>query len=76
MPDVIKTSQTVSLEAKFDDGDTRTITLDNPADNLTAAQIKAIDGNAIVGDKAGAPFVRWETAKKVKHTTTYYDIVN
>lgn len=74
MADIVKTRKTLSLQAKFADEDTRTITLDNPKNGLTAAQIKAVDGNTIIGDKAGAAFVRWETAKIVNATTTYYDI--
>lgn len=74
MADIVKTRDLLSAEAKFADDDTRTITLKNPADNLTAAQIKSVAGAALVGDKAGAAFVRWEKAKRSKVTTTYYDV--
>ena len=74
MADITKTTSTLSIEAKFADGDTRTITLVNPVANPTAAAINAIDGSALVGDKAGASFLRWETAVKRVANTTYYDV--
>lgn len=74
MADIVKTRDLLSAEAKFADDDTRTVTLKNPADNLTAAQIKAVAGSALVGDKTGAAFVRWEKAERNRVTTTYYDI--
>ena len=75
MADIIKTRNTFSGEAEFADGDTRTITLKDPADNLTAAQVKAVAGTALVGDKAGAAFTRWKSARTNKHTTIYHDVI-
>ena len=76
MADIVKSRNIMSLEAKFHDGDTRTILIKDPADNLTEAQIKAIDGAAIVGDKAGADFSRWKKAKVTRGNTVYYDITD
>ena len=68
MADTITSASTLKLEAYFSDGDTRTIEIDNPKDNLTKEQINAVAAvgvstQVILGDKAAAPFVRFNKAK-------------
>lgn len=80
MADIIKTSNTLSIEAGFKDGDTRAISVENPntAINLSSA-IKTLGtyvktNNLLVGDKAGADFDRFNSAKIVQRTTVYLDL--
>ena len=77
MADRAVVKSTLSLVAEFHDGDTRTITLDNPKNGLTAEDIlDTTDGakEVLIGDKTGAPFLRWASAKKISATTTYLDL--
>lgn len=77
MADIIRQTKTLSLEAEFIDGDTRTITLDNPKDSLTAADIDAITPimiKTLVGDKTGAQFYRWKTAAIINKQSIIIDI--
>lgn len=77
MADIIRQTKTLSLEAEFIDGDTRTITLDNPKDTLTAADIDAtatIMTKTLVGDKLGAQFYRWKTAAIINKQSIIFDI--
>ena len=77
MADTSKTTTTLNLEAEFVDGDTRSITLDNPKSDLTEQQIDALNPimvKCLEGDKNGALFLRWKTAKIVQKTTTQFDM--
>ena len=77
MADITKEKQTLNLEAEFVDGDTRSITLDNPKASLTAEQIDALAPimvKCLKGDKNDATFLRWKTAKVVDKVTTEYDL--
>lgn len=77
MSDMAKTTTTLNLEAEFVDGDTRSITLDNPKPDLTEQQIDALGPimvKCLKGDKNGALFLRWKTAKIVHKTTTQFDL--
>ena len=85
MADIIKTKSTLSLEQEFTDGDTRTITLDNPCDSIQAADSAAVTAinevgtymktnKLTVGDKVGADFLRFKSAKVNNHTTVYLDL--
>ena len=77
MADTVKASETLNLEAEFVDGDTRSITLDNPKANLTAEQIDALAPimvKCLEGDKNGAQFLRWKIAKIVHKDTIDYDL--
>lgn len=79
MADIIKTSNVLSLEQEFTDGDTRTITLDNPKASITAADINAVGtynqaNQVLVGDKTGAAFLRFKKAVKIVKSTTYLDL--
>ena len=79
MADITKTKGTLQLVAEFTDGDDRTITVDNPKATLTAAAINAVatyakNNNILIGDKAGADFSRFKSAKKIAQTTKYLDL--
>lgn len=79
MADITKTKGTLQLVAEFTDGDDRTITVDNPKATLTAAEINAVSAyaktnNILIGDKAGADFSRFKSAKKIAQTTKYLDL--
>ena len=79
MADITKTQKVMTLVGEFKDGDTRTQTIVNPKDNVTATEINAIgdfvkQNNIFIGDKAGADFLRYKTAKVRNITRTYYDL--
>lgn len=77
MADVIKTTSSLSIVAAFTDGDDRTLTLENPKGGLSAADIEALNAPAsdvLIGDKTGADFSRFKSAKKKSSTITYLDL--
>lgn len=77
MADITKTSRILSLVAEFTDGDDRTINLDNPSTNLTAARINALNDYAsgvLIGDKDSAAFQRFKSAKVKTSSVTYLDL--
>ena len=85
MADVTKVRNTIQVVAEFTDGDDRTITFDNPKASLTADQLAVLindasayakEHNVILGDKAGAEFTRFKTARKVANTTKYLDLTD
>lgn len=77
MSDTTKTTKQLKLVAGFADGDDRTISVDNPKNDITAEQINALKPYAIAaiqGDKAGSEMTGWRDAKIVEATTVYLDI--
>lgn len=77
MADITKTTQTLKLLAGFADADDRTVSLDNPRDNVTEADIRSFETAAapvLIGDKYGAAFTRFKTASVVNTTTKYLDL--
>ena len=87
MADVIKTKNVLSLVAEFADGDDRTINLDNPSTLISAAGTSAAtainnvgtyakNNSVLIGDKDGASFVKFKSAKVVETTTTVLDLSN
>lgn len=77
MADTTKRTKTLKLVAGFSDGDERTISIENPRANVTAADIKALDslaGGVIIGDKYQAPFTTFKDAGISETTTVYLDI--
>ena len=79
MADKITQVNELALVAKFVDGDTRTLKIDNPKENLTATQIKAVaavakTSNPIIGDKGGADFYDFITAEVTKKKKTELDL--
>lgn len=80
MADVVKNKKTLTLVNKFIDGDSRTITLDDPDTTLNlGAKLASIssymrENNLIVGDKEGAPFVRIDSATIQQQKITHLDL--
>lgn len=75
----ITTSSELKFENLFVDGDTRTFTLKNPRDDITTAEITALNAymtqkNIIIGDKMGATFGRIAHVTKINKTTRTLDI--
>lgn len=59
------------LLAGFVDEDDRTITLENPRDNITESDIQSLPADGVlIGDKYGAEFSRFKSAAYVRGTTT------
>lgn len=77
MADTIKNTLNVKLQASFDDGDTRIISLDNPRSGLTEADITALNTLAtavLIGDKTGATFTGFIAAKYVEVNEVKLDL--
>ena len=79
MADTIKSSNELKLVANFYDGDTRTITLDNPKGGLSATDIHSLETvmistQPIVGDKGGAQFTGFGSAKIFEKTKINVDL--
>lgn len=77
MADKVSTSRQLKLLMGFSDGDDRTLALDNPRANLTAAEIKAINSlmaGVIIGDKYGASFAELKDANIETTRTTVFDL--
>ena len=63
----------LKLQAAFSDEDDRTLTLENPKNDITEAQVHALESaaaNVLIGDKYGADFTRFKSAAYVNGTTT------
>lgn len=63
----------LKLLAGFIDEDDRTLSIDNPKPNLTAAQINQVGTlalNVLIGDKHAAKFTRFKEASYVEGVTT------
>lgn len=59
MADTVKETYILKIKLGFADGDTRTINLDNPRNNLQASDVYEIsnfikENNLLLGDKYGA----------------------
>lgn len=77
MSDKITERNQLILLAGFADEDDRTISVPDPKAGLTKAQIDAVGELAIgvlIGDKYGAAFTRWKSAKYRNTTVTNYDL--
>lgn len=77
--DTIKSSSELKLECGFYDGDTRTLTVDNPAGGLSAGDIHGYENliktkNLLIGDKTGAAFVGFNKARTLDKTTIDVDL--
>lgn len=77
------TTDELKIENLFTDGDTRTITLKNPKDNITTEEITALEtlikngtgeASLLVGDKYGSDFKQIWTVRRIEKTTTEFDI--
>ena len=79
MADIVKSSYILKIKLGFADGDTRTINLDNPRNDLTAAEIYEVSqfiktNNLLLGDKYGADSAGILTADKISSTKTTLDL--
>lgn len=79
MANLIRETQTLKLDTLFVDGDTRTITLKNPKETITTAQITTLNaliqsGNLLIGDKAGGTFGRIDQVRRVTETKVLLDL--
>lgn len=79
MADTVKSSNELKLEFGFYDNDTRTVTLENPRNDLTKADILDVANfakstNPIIGDKGGAHVVGINSAKIFEKTVTQLDL--
>lgn len=77
MADKVKSTKQLKLVAGFEDGDDRTISLDNPKTDITAEEINALEAGAtaaIIGDKADAAFTGWKDARIVESEVVYLDL--
>lgn len=80
---ITKTKHLLSIVAEFVDEDDRTLTVENPdginweTGEVSAALISKIQASAthaakvLIGDKTGAAFRRYRSAKAVEQTTHY-----
>jgi len=79
MSDIYKQSYILKIKLGFADGDTRTINLNNPRSDLTAAEIYEVsqfikNNNLLLGDKYGADSAGILTADKIASTKTTLDL--
>lgn len=63
MADQVTSSRSLLIETLFLDGDTRTLTLKNPKNNITLNDITTLNSylassNVLIGDREGAPFFK------------------
>lgn len=79
MADKVTRTSELKLDFAFFDGDSRTVSVDNPRSDVTVAQLLAV-GNAakttqaIIGDKASAACVGLQGAKAVAKEVTTLDL--
>ena len=80
MADKTTTTSTLQIVSGYADGDDRTINLENPNTALDlGARIYDIETftkqkQVIIGDKAGAAFTGFKSAKIVNKTVTKFDL--
>lgn len=75
----VTNSSELKLTCNFDDGDTRILTIDNPKSDLDSTtilnlQASMITTQPIIGDKTGAAFTNFSSAKiinKIKYNFTF-----
>lgn len=79
MADIISTNETLDIEFAFVDGDTRLNKFKNPKSDITAQEIQDLNtflraNNAVIGDRYNSTFAQINSAKRVRKTTTTFDI--
>ena len=77
--DTVSSSREGKLVISFYDSDDRTVTIDNPKSNLTAAQINSFveqmkTDQPVIGDKTGASVVGATSFKIIEKTETKLDL--
>lgn len=76
MADTISSTQSLTIVAEFDDGDDRSITVDDPRDGITWADITALNqyaANVLIGDKEQSPFNRFKNARLTNRYSVILD---
>lgn len=73
----VTTVESLLIEVSFVDGDTRTITIRNPADDLTLNAFSEFStwlatNQVIIGDRAGADFSKIKQARRRTTTTVVF----
>lgn len=77
MADKIISNNTLEMVAGFADDDYRTISIPDPPETLTSAQVKAFGEaakNILIGDKAGAACTGLKSAKMIERVTVRLDL--
>ncbi|MBD3878233.1 MAG: DUF2922 domain-containing protein [Quinella sp. 1Q5] len=79
MADIITTKKVLQNVFTFADGDTRTVNIPNPKDNLTAEQVQAwadfaVQNQILIGDKTAAALTGIQSSKILDVTSTDVDI--
>lgn len=79
MADKVKQTQSLIIEVKFLDGDTRTITLRNPKSDITTSEITELEtfletSNILIGDRDSSDFSKIKKVLKRDSFTTILDL--
>lgn len=79
MADTVSTANELKIGLKFDDADTRLITIPNPVDDLDRETIEqafsnVVNNNILIGDKTGASITGLYTAYKDETVRTKLDL--
>lgn len=77
MADITSRTYTLQLLAGFADADDRTLSISDPKANITEQEIRNLEPLAapvLIGDKYGAAFTRFKTAKLVEKTIKHLDL--
>ena len=77
MANKITNSYRLAVVAGFADGDERTISIEDPREDVTASDINALNtvaAEVLIGDKYGASFTVFKGAKKIQQRVTEYEI--
>lgn len=79
MADTQTNTESLKIEGLFVDGDTRTITLKNPKQNITTSEITQLQNfmqanNIIIGDRYAGTFGRIESVTRVTEQRTVLDL--
>lgn len=79
MADITTAQSVLKFEFMFVDGDTRTLNLKNPKNNITEQEIAELNAyiqanNLVIGDKGGATFGKIAKVTKRDESVTKLDI--
>lgn len=79
MADKVKQMNSLVIEVKFLDGDTRTITLRNPKYDISTSEIETLEtflrtSNILIGDRDGSDFSKIKRVAKRESTVVTLDL--
>ena len=79
MADTISSASVLNNILAFDDGETRTVNIDNPKTNLTKAEVEdwfnhAKNNNLLLSEKGGASLAGIKTSQALDRTQTVLDL--